>query len=62
MKLGRSTVTRSLNAIYKEYGLPQGSTYYILFYHLKKAQESELTCSQLDDRARNGKENEKLGK
>lgn len=62
MELGLSTVTRSLNAICIEHGLPQGSIYYILFYHLKKAQESELAYNQLGDEARNGKEKEKLGK
>lgn len=62
MEHGLSTVTRSQNALSIEHGLPQGSIYYILFDHLEKAQESELAYSWLGDRARNGKENEKLGK
>ena len=55
-------MTRSLGAVSIKRGLPQESTYCKLFYPLRKAQESELACNQLDDRAQNGEENEKLGK
>lgn len=56
-----TSIPRSSNAVFAEYGLTQGSILYTVF-SLKKSQESQLTCSLLGGRPRKGEEDKKLGK
>ena len=55
------TVPGSPNPVSAEHDLTQESMYWTLSCPLKKAQESELTCSLLGGRPGKGEENEKLG-